>query len=203
MKKIAINALAVLMAMPAFAGAKDYRKKVREYKRAGWEIYGSSQTMESAFRLHCEALGKEGVYEVTGEASGVKSLSVGRQVASNNACINYVQQVGRFLRGRVASDFHADGESEDEFNHFYAAYETLLQKEIDGELRPSFTLVRTGKDGRYEMMSFFLVDEDSASKARIKALETAARESRLAQDIADSVRESIDKGFVPEETSAE
>ena len=77
----------------------------------------------------------------------------------------------------------------------------FCQKEIDGELRPSFTLVRTGKDGRYEMMSFFLVDEASASKARIKALETAARESRLAQDIADSVRESIGKGFVPEETS--
>lgn len=203
MKKITIIALAILMAMPAFAGAKDYRKKVSEYKRAGWVIYGATQTMESALRLHCEALGKDGVYEVTGEASGVKSLSVGRQVASNNACINYVQQAGRFLRGRVASDFHQDGESEDEFNHFYAAYETLLQKEIDGELRPSFTLVRAGKDGRYEIMSFFLVDEESASKARIEAMETAARESRLAQDIADSVRESIKEGFVPEETSAE
>ena len=195
MKKIAIIALAVLMAMPAFAGAKDYRKKVREFKRAGWEIYGSSQTMESAFRLHCEALGKDGVYEVTGEASGVKSLSVGRQVASNNAAINYVQQAGRFLRGRVASDFHADGESENEFNHFYAAYETLLQKEIDGELRPSFTLVRAGKDGRYEIMSFFLVDEESASKARIKALELAAEESEAAQKIAESVRGYVKEGF--------
>ena len=116
-------------------------------------------------------------------------------MAWNNACINYVQQAGGFLRGRVDSDAHAGSTSDAEFSNFYAAYETLLQKEIRGELKPSFTLVRRLADGSCQMMAFFVVDEAAAAGARIKAMELAAEESEAAQRIAESVRGCVKEGF--------
>ena len=187
--------LAILMAVPVFAQGAQYRKKLREYKRDGWELYGSTRTLDDALRAHYAALETPGVSEVTGTASSVKSETVGQQVAWNNACINYVQQAGGFLRGRVDSDSHAGTTSDAEFSNFYAAYETLLQKEIRGELKPSLTLIRRLSNGTHQMMVFFIVDEDAAAKARIKAMELAAQESEAAQRIADSVRGQVNDGF--------
>ena len=131
MKKIITLIIAVLMAMPVFAQGAQYRKKLKEIKREGWELFGSSKTMKDALRDH----------------------------------------------------------------HFYSAYETLLQKEIRGELRPSYTLVRRNADGTCQMMSFFVVNEAAATNARIKAMELAASESEAAQRIAGQIREYVQEGF--------
>ena len=132
---------------------------------------------------------------MVGTATGIKSETIGQQVAWNNACINYVQQAGSFLRGRIDTDSHIGGGLDGEFNHFYSAYETLLQKEIRGELRPSYTLVRRNADGTCQMMSFFVVNEAAATNARIKAMELAASESEAAQRIAGQIREYVQEGF--------
>ena len=196
MKRIILITIAVLMAMPVFAQGAQYRKKLREYKKEGWELFGSSKTINDALREHYEALAPNGVFEVVGTATGVRSESIGQQVAWNNACINYVQQAGSFLRGRIDTDNHIGGGSDGEFYHFYSAYETLLQKEIRGELRPSYSVVRRNADGTCQMMSFFVVNEESAANARIKAMELAASESEAAQRIAGRIREYVQEGFV-------
>ena len=195
MKRIIIITIAVLMAMPVFAQGTQYRKKLREIKKEGWELYGSSKTMKEVLRTHYEALDQEGVFEVFGSATGIKSESIGQQMAWNNASINYVQQAGSFLRGRIATDNHAGGGYDGEFNNFYSAYETLLQKEIRGELRPSYTLVRHNADGSYQVMSYFIVNEEAAMNARVKAMELAASESEAAQRIAARISEFVKEGF--------
>ena len=196
MKRIILITIAVLMAMPVFAQGAQYRKKLREYKKESWELYGSSKTMKDVLREHYDALAPDSVFEVVGTATGVKSESIGQQVAWNNACINYVQQAGSFLRGRIDTDNHTGGGTDGEFSHFYSAYETLLQKEIRGELRPSYTLVKRRADGNCQVMSFFVVDEEAAANARIKAMELAASESEAAQRIAGRIREYVQEGFV-------
>ena len=195
MKRIIIITIAVLMAMPVFAQGAQYRKKLREIKKEGWELYGSSKTMKEVLRTHYEALDQEGVFEVFGSATGIKSESIGQQMAWNNASINYVQQAGSFLRGRIATDNHTGGGYDGEFNNFYSAYETLLQKEIRGELRPSYTLVRHNADGTCQVMSYFIVNEEAAMNARIKAMELAASESEAAQRIAARISEFVKEGF--------
>ena len=195
MKRIIIITIAVLMTMPVFAQGAGYRKKLREIKKEGWELYGSSKTMKDVLRTHYEALDQEGVFEVSGSATGIKSESIGQQIAWNNASINYVRQAGSFLRGRVVTDDHFGGGSDGEFNHFYAAYETLLQKEIRGELKPSYTLVRHNSDGICTVMSYFIVNEAAAANARIKAMELAADESESARKIAARVSEFVKEGF--------
>ena len=195
MKRIILIVTALLMAVSVLAQGTQFRKKLREIKREGWELYGSSRTMKDELRSHYEALGKSGTFEVSGSATGTRSESIGQQVAWNNACINYVQQAGSFLRGRIDTDVHTGGGESGEFSNFYSAYETLLQKEIRGEMRPSYTLVRHRSDGSCEVMAFFIVDEDAAMKARIKAMELAAEESEAAQRIASRIREFVKEGF--------
>ena len=194
-KRTIIIAIAFLMAIPVFAQGAQYRKKLREIKKEGWELYGSSKTMKDMLRTHYEALNQEGVFEVFGTATGIRSGSIGQQMAWNNASINYVQQAGSFLRGRITTDNHSGGGDEGEFNHFYSAYETLLQKEIRGELRPSYTLIRHNTDGTCQMISYFIVNEEAAMNARIKALEHAASESETAQRIAARISEFVKEGF--------
>ena len=75
------------MAIPVFARGPQYRKKLKEYKKEGWELFGSSKTMKDVLRNHYETLGAEGVFEVVGTAVGVKSESIGQQVAWNNGYI--------------------------------------------------------------------------------------------------------------------
>ena len=195
MKRIILITIAVLMAMPVFAQGAQYRKKIREYKKDGWELFGSSKTMKDALRAHYEALEQPGTFEIVGSTTGVQSESIGQQVAWNNACINYVQQAGSFLRGRIDTDIHTGGGKSGEFNNFYSAYETLLQKEIRGELRPSYTVVRSCADGTFQVMAFFVVDEEAAVNARIRAAELAAKESEAAQQLAASIREYVTEGF--------
>ena len=195
MKRIILITIAVLMAMPVFAQGAEFRKKLREIKKEGWELFGSSKTIKVALHDHYDALAADGTFEVVGTATGIKSETIGQQVAWNNACINYVQQAGSFLRGRIDTDSHIGGGLDGEFNHFYSAYETLLQKEMRGELRPSYTLVRRNADGTCQMMSFFVVNEAAATNARIKAMQLAASESDAAQRIAGQIREYVQEGF--------
>jgi hypothetical protein len=103
------------------------------------------------------------------------------------------------VKGRIVSDMAGDGiDTNAEFDHFYAAYERLVEKEIKGEMTESYSVIRDlGKD-EYEMQSYFIVNEDAASKARIRAMENALRESEAAQKYAQKVSDFVREGFKQE-----
>ncbi len=120
-------------------------------------------------------------------------------MAINNACVTYAQQAGSYVKGRVVSDIAGDGVDADaEFDHFYAAYERLVEKEIKGELSESYCISHDNGDGTFEMQAYFIVSESAATKARIRALENAAKESAAAQKYAEKVSEFVREGFETE-----
>lgn len=181
---------------------KEYKTKMKEFKKGGWEIFGSSRSLDYALLNHYDKLNKGGdnVYEIVGIASAFKSKNIGRQIAMNNACVIYSSQAGSLIKGRVVSDMGADADNLTvEFDHFYAAYERAVEKEIRGEIKESFSIIRQNKDGSYEMQSFFIFDEDSALSARVKAFENAAKESVAAQKYADIIRKYINERVDPSE----
>ncbi len=185
---------------------KEYKAKMKEFKKGGWEIFGSSRSLEVALLNHYDKLNKGGdnVYEIVGIASAFKSKNIGRQMAMNNACVIYSSQAGSQVKGRVVSDMGADADNLTvEFDHFYAAYERAVEKEIRGEIKESFSIIRQNKDGSYEMQSFFLFDEDSALNARVKAFENAAKESVAAQKYADIISKYINEKVNPSEAPQE
>lgn len=177
---------------------KEYKNKLKELKKEKWQIYGSSKTLEVALLTHYDKLEKGGqdAHEIIGTATKFKSKNIGHQTAINNACNIYARQAGSHVKGRVVSDMGANSDSiANEFDHFYAAYQSLVEKEIKGEMQESFSLIRPYKDGSFEMQTFFIVNEAAASKARLRAFEIAAKESAAAQKYASKVGEFIKEGF--------
>lgn len=210
MKKIIMLLMALCLVLPTAVAQnskalnkalkKEYKTKMKEFKKGGWKLYGSTRSLDVALLTHYEKLNKEGdnAYEIMGICSQFKSKNVGHQTCVNNAANLYAQQAGRQLKGRIVSDIA--GNADDvaaEFDHFYAAYESLVQKEINGELQESFSVIKENKDGTFEMQTFFVVSESAATRARIRAYENALKESEAAQKYAQKVSDFVRKGFEP------
>lgn len=179
------------------ARQKQFQTKLKEFKKDGWTIFGSTRTLDVALLEHYEKLKSPNAVEEVGLATAFISKNVGQQSAMNAACNNYARRAQSMIRGRVLSDIFNDADDVPaEFDKFYAAYESMVVKEIKGEMQPSFSVIRSkGKDNNgkevFEMQSFFIVDEDAASKARIRAMESAFNESNMAQKYAKQVSEFV------------
>lgn len=207
MKKIImiLMALCIVAAPEAFAQNKalqkalnkEFKEKKKEYKKEGWKLFASSRSLDVALLSHYDKLNQLGDdgQVVVGIATKAKSKNVGHQMAINNACITYSQQAGSQLKGRVVSDMAGDGTAaEGEFDHFYGAYERLVEKEIRGEMTESYSVYRDNGDGTVEIQSFFIVSENAASKARVRALENALKESEAAQKHAEKISSFVREG---------
>ena len=177
---------------------KEYKAKMKELKKDGWKLAGSSRSLEVALLLHYEKLSDPNNKELPGEVSSCKSINICRQAALNNACVYYASLAGSTLKGRIVADMSVNQLSEDgheEFDKMYAAYERLVEKEIKGEIQESYSLVRTGENGQKEYRTYFLINEDAATKARVRAWENAAKESQAAQQYGTKISEWIKEGF--------
>lgn len=177
---------------------KEYKAKIKEYKKDGWKVYGSSHTIDVALLKHYDKLNQLGDdgREVMGDATRCKSRNIGHQMAINNACTTYAQQAGSNLKGRVVSDMGGDGTNPDaEFDHFYAAYERQVEKEIRGEMAESFSIIKENGDGTCSIQTYFIVSESAASAARVRAYENALKESEAAQKYAEKISNFVKEGF--------
>ena len=174
---------------------KMYKAKIKEYKKENWKLTGSSKTLEVALLEHYEQLTNSENGELVGEVSQCNSLNACKQVAYNNALITYANLAGSNLKGRVVSDLNIDQSSADgEFDKMYAAYERLVEQEIKGVLTESYAIERSAKTGR-EYKVFFIVNEEKAMSARLRALERAAQESEAAQKYATKIADFVRAGF--------
>lgn len=210
MKKLIMIIMAMVLAVPAMnaqnkilqkAMKKEYKTKMKQYNKEGWKLFGSSRSLDVALLKHydkLETLGDNG-YEVVGICAKYKSDNVGHQAAINNACNTYARNAGSHVKGRVVSDMASNGvDPSAEFDHFYAAYESLVEKEIKGEMQESYAIYRDLGKGEKTMQVYFIVNEDAATKARIRAYENAMKESEAAQKYATKVSEFIKEGFEAE-----
>ena len=171
---------------------KSLKAKVKEFKKEGWKIFGSTSTIDLALEKHMLKLHSEDAIEVPGIASSFKSKNVGKQMALNSAMTNYASMMDSEIKGKVVSDMQGDGEfSETEFEKFYAAFKRSVQTTIKDEMKESFSVIRDKGNGTSEMQTFFIVDKHAASQARVRALEQAGKESVAAQLYAKVVQKFI------------
>jgi hypothetical protein len=183
------------------ARKKEYKQKMKMYKEEGWKLFASSRSLDVALLTHYDKLntmGEDG-QEIVGVATKCRSKNVGRQMALNNACVTYAQQAGSKVKGRVVSDMQGDGvNAAGEFEKFYAAYERLVDKEIRGEMKESYSIIRENGDGTYEIQTYFIVNESAASQARLRAMEQASKETEMAQQYAKKISDFVKEGFKQE-----
>ena len=208
MKKLLFALLALLLALPMNISAqnkllekarkKEFKTKMKEYKNENWKVFGTTRSLDVALLTHYDKLDKLGDngYEVIGTASNFKSKNVGLQMAANNASVTYAKDSGMKLRARITGDLQANGTDVDaEFDKFYQAYEAKVEAEIKGELQKSFTVIKDNGNGTFELQSFYIVNQDAASKARLRALENSLKESEAAQKYAQKISEFVQEAF--------
>ena len=202
MKKIIMFLMAAFMLSVVPATAQELSKsekkamkaKLKEFKKEGWKIFGSTSTIDLALEKHMIKLQSEDAIEVPGIASSFKSKNVGKQMALNSAMTNYASMMDSEIKGKVVSDMQGDGEfSETEFEKFYAAFKRSVQTTIKDELKESFSIIRDKGNGTSEMQTFYVVDKKAASQARVRALEQAGKESVAAQLYAKVVQKFIEE----------
>ena len=202
MKKIIMFLMAAFMlsVIPATAQElsksekKSMKAKVKEFKKQGWQIFGSTNTIDLALEKHMIKMQSEDAIEVPGTASSFKSKNVGKQMALNSAMTYYASMMDSEIKGKVVSDMQGDGEfSETEFEKFYAAFKRSVQTTIKDELKESFSIIRDKGNGTFEMQSFYIVDKKAASKARMRAIEQAAKESVAAQIYAKGIEKYLNE----------
>ena len=180
---------------------KEVKAKLKDYKKRGFEIFGSSRTLETVLTKHLSALeASEGkVVEVTG-FSQAKSRNLAANAAQNSAANRYATSCSQYVKGRVLADMASDvANQEAEFDKFYAAFEGKVQQEIKGELRQSFAVAKQNEDGTISVEAYYLVDDDAATRARINALKNSQQESAIAQKYAQKLSDFVHERVVPAE----
>lgn len=206
MKKLVMILMAFCLTMPAIVNAqskavkKEVKAKMKDYKKRGYEVFGTSRTLETVLTKHYTTLEeKDGkVMEIVGFARA-KSYNVAATAAQNSAANRYATTASAQVKGRMLADMANDvANLEAEFDKFYAAYEAKVEQEIRGELRPSFSVMKKNDDGTIQVEAFYLVDEDAASRARINAFKNSQAESAAAQKYAQRVSDFVNERVIPE-----
>ena len=199
---VAMTLFVATVAVLAQPSGPDYwkmaKKKAKTEAKAGWLIDGS-KTLEVALYEHYQKQNNDGNYEIVGNVIGtttVKTVNQGQQWATTNAAISYSKQAGMMVRGRINAAASA-GIEDPSVDRFIEGYEALVQKEIRGELIKSFGMYREKADGTLEYKAYFVISEDAANKARMRALENLKKESEFARERADEISEFVREGFQP------
>lgn len=200
MKKLIIIAAALLVAVSpleaqtkqelriAKSEAASAEKSIRKEKFKMVELGDINSRLEEFFLKV-----NSGCTQVVGLADGCVSGNLAKLTALNNAAVEYASNAGGTVRGRITSD--ASTISGEQLDAIVAAYERLVLKEIKGELVPFITLMRSDKKGGYDARVYCIVDQESVHKARIRAMELALEETRMAERYGSQISEWIDEGF--------
>lgn len=171
---------------------KDVKKRVKELKKEGWTMLGSTTTMDYAvlkYRTYIEG-DEDNRIELIGIAVG-SNPKIGRENAVMTGIANYAARAKAQVVGKIKSLMSSDASkvSDEEIDKFGAAYESGVNTKISGLVKQHFVLVRD-KDGKKEFNAFMSIDESAAKKAREEAAKEARRKAAV-EDLSEEVEKFI------------
>ena len=204
MKKLTIYILAALMALPAVSFAqksnvekmykKEIKEKIKEYNAGGWQLFGTSRTINTAllkFYEKLDNLGNDG-QEIVGVAARCQSKNVAHQMAFTSAVNQIAQMINGKLQATLESRLGSDGKDvANEIDTFMAAYARKVEGNIAGELEEAFSMIREIEPGVYEMQSFYVYNKKAGSQARIRAIKSAVDENAVTQKYAAELEKAV------------
>lgn len=177
---------------------KDVKKRVKELKKEGWTMLGSTTTMDYAvlkYRTYIEG-DEDNRIELIGIAVG-SNPKIGRENAVMTGIANYAARAKAQVVGKIKSLMSSDASkvSDEEIDKFGAAYESGVNTKISGLVKQHFVLVRD-KDGKKEFNAFMSIDESAAKKAREEAAKEARRKAAvegLSEEVEKFIGEPVEE----------
>lgn len=206
MKKLLVLAMGLIIAISGALAQpktsdkdlwKQAKRTAKELTKEGWKI-DDSKPLDVCLYEHNkkrrDSNDQQLISNVIGQTN-VKTLNQAQRWAIVNAATRYATEARMMVVGRVINEVGAGLEDVGSPDDFYSAYESRVATELQGELKPSISLYRENKEGKLEYKIFYLVNEDAASKARIRAMERAMQESEFARANAERISEFVREGF--------
>lgn len=175
---------------------KDAKARAKELVKEGWKVDGS-MSLEMALYNHLKKLQAEGSEEYVGIVEGnteVKTVNQGQQWAASMVVVSYAKQAGQTMRGRLTQEVGAALEGGPAADSFYEAYESTVEKEIKGELKKSYSIYRVKENGGIDYRGYYILNEENAHKARLRAMQMVMEESEFARKNAENISEFVRGG---------
>lgn len=201
MKKILLLLVGVMFVTAASAQPgnsdkalwKTAKKQAKVLQSEGW-VADSSLPMENILFNHYKKLEDSSNCELIGNVSGntsVTTVNQGQQWATTLACISYAKESAMSIKGRIVAEVGAGMADNPSADSFYEGYESTLAKELAGEVKKSFGIYRKTDNGSIEYEGYFIVNEELAHKARMRAMEMAMQESEFARTNAERISQFV------------
>lgn len=174
---------------------KDCKKIAKEYVKDGWKISGAVSTLESALIEHKRKLTENKANrQLVSYANNCRSMNVCRQAALSNAALEYATKVSSQIEGRIVGGAGLDAsdpEGAAEYDRMKSGYINKVSQTIRGDLEESFTLVRKTEEGLNEIQVFFIMNENTAQKKRLRAWENAVKDAQMSSEFAKSIEDFV------------
>lgn len=171
---------------------KAAKSEAKTLAKEGWKLLETG-SMEYVIKQQLLRKKTGDVEEIVGTANRMRSINLGKTTARNNAINEYAESAKAMVRGRITTEIRDI--ADDQVENLVGGYERLVLKEINGEVKSAYTLYKENKDGKYDVRGYFFVDQESASKARKRAMQLALEESELAHKYGNEISNFIDEGF--------
>lgn len=184
---------------------KEYKAKKKELEKGGWEIFGSSRSLDVTLLNFYQQLNEdENLIVITGFAGAFSQKSIGREKAAMDAQIAYASQASSVISGRsIRETASISDDVEVEFEKFNSVYEKAVMKEIKNELTEGFSVIRqvektsSGKPV-YEMQTYYVVDNAAARQARLRAFKSSIGESEVLKKYVEKLEVLIKEDVIVE-----
>ncbi len=173
---------------------KEHKKKIKQFEEEQWQPFGTEQTLEELLTLHYDRLKAMGVYacEVVGASENCSSRNTCKQNAVHNAFVLYAGHARSVIRGKVSSAMEGDASNTDnEKETFRSSFSRYINAEIRSDLKESFTLIKYLPGGKYEMRTFFTVNEGLTKEACLRVADRVVKENPSAQKYAEGFKNAI------------
>lgn len=139
----------------------EYKKAVKQFKKEGWAVNGTSQSLEDAVERHFIVLEEAGLdaQVIEGNATA-KDLNFAVRKAMTNAKAQYVSLQQSDVEGRTQIDIVNEAGSEASTKtKVDATYVSSSKQTIKG-FKPTMTLYRKLSNGNYEVKSLYVVSNE-------------------------------------------
>ena len=182
---------------------KEYKAKKKELEKGGWEIFGSSRSLDVTLKNFYQQLNEdENLIVITGFAGAFSQKSIGHEKAAMDAQITYASQASSVISGRsIRETASISDDIEVEIEKFNSVYEKAVMKEIKNELTEAYSVIRqvdktsSGKPV-YEMQTYYIVDNTAARQARLKALNSSIGDSEVLKKYVEKLEVLIKEDVV-------
>lgn len=166
--------------------------KVKEWQSKGFSVTGamSTFTMYDLLEMHNKKILADPDNIVPAFGTGIGADKATAQYAAlNNAATMYATKAGSVVSGGMSNQFSTFGE---QGNKLMGAYTQKVQEYIMPIMRESLSVSRiitenVPQKGRYEVESYYIIDESKAAEARRNAMKEALEETATEQIFGDAV----------------